>query len=70
VTNCGPAKRLDPSAEIETFTEAQAIEALDHISRTNRLICRDAGRLRRLVARQALINRIKDDATSATSKCA
>jgi len=57
----GLQERLDPSAEIETFTDSEAIEALDHIIRTKPLIVAMQGDFADSSRGQALINRIKDD---------
>jgi hypothetical protein len=59
----GLQERLDSGADVETFADSEALEALDHIIRTQpRLVAMQddfAGSSRG----QALINRIKDDAT-------
>jgi hypothetical protein len=54
-------ERLDPSAEIETFTDSEALEALDHIIRTRPLIVAVEDDFADSSRGQALINRIKDD---------
>ena len=57
----GLQARLDPSAEILTFTAGEALEALDHIIRnTPALVCMHEG-FAESARGQALINRIKDD---------
>lgn len=57
----GLQERLDPSAEIETFTDSEALEALDHIIRTRPLIVAVQDDFADSSRGQALINRIKDD---------
>jgi PilZ domain len=57
----GLQERLDPSAEIEIFTDSEALEALDHIIRTKPLIVAMQGDFADSSRGQALINRIKDD---------
>ena len=57
----GLQERLDPSAEIDTFTDHEALEALDHIIRTKPLIVAMQGDFADSSRGQALINRIKDD---------
>lgn len=55
-------ERLDPSAEIQTFTESEALEALDHIIRTQPALVAMHDEFADSTRGQALINRIKDDA--------
>ena len=59
----GLQERLDPSAEIQTFTESEALEALDHIIRTKPVVVAMQDDFADSSRGQALINRIKDDAT-------
>ena len=59
----GLEERLDPSAEIQTFTDTEALEALDHIIRTKPLIVAMQDDFADSSRGQALINRIKDDKT-------
>lgn len=56
-------ERLDPSAEVQTFTESEALEALDHIIRTKPALVAMQDEFAVSSRGQALINRIKDDAT-------
>lgn len=56
-------ERLDPSAEIQTFTESEALEALDHIIRTQPALVAMHDEFADSTRGVALINRIKDDAT-------
>ena len=58
--------RLASSAEVQTFTESEAIEALDHIIRTRPAIVAMQDEFADTSRGQALINRIKDDAALAT----
>ena len=58
-------ERLDPDAEIQTFTESEALEALDHIIRTKPLVVAMQDDFAGSSRGQALINRIKDDASLA-----
>ena len=55
-------ERLDPSAEVQTFTESEALEALDHIIRTQPALVAMHDEFADSTRGQALINRIKDDA--------
>ena len=55
-------ERLDPSAEIQTFTDSEALEALDHIIRTKPVVVAMQDDFADSSRGQALINRIKDDA--------
>ena len=57
----GLQERLDPNAEIDTFTDHEALEALDHIIRTKPLIVAMQDDFADSSRGQALINRIKDD---------
>jgi hypothetical protein len=59
----GLQERLDPSADIQTFTESEALEALDHIIRTKPVVVAMQDDFADSSRGQALINRIKDDAT-------
>jgi hypothetical protein len=56
-------EQLDPSAEVQTFTESEALEALDHIIRTKPAVVAMQDEFADSSRGQALINRIKDDAT-------
>jgi hypothetical protein len=58
-------ERLDPSADIHTFTDSEALEALDHIIRTKPVVVAMQDDFADSSRGQALINRIKDDATLA-----
>ena len=58
-------ERLDPDADIQTFTESEALEALDHIIRTKPLVVAMQDDFAESSRGQALINRIKDDASLA-----
>lgn len=55
-------ERLDPSADVQTFTESEALEALDHIIRTKPVVVVMHDEFADSSRGQALINRIKDDA--------
>ena len=57
----GLQERLDPSADIETFADSEALEALDHIIRTRPLIVAMQDDFAGSSRGQALISRIKDD---------
>jgi hypothetical protein len=59
----GLQERLDPSAEVQTFTESEALEALDHIIKTKPALVAMHDEFSDSSRGQALINRIKDDAT-------
>ena len=59
----GLQERLDPTAEIQAFTESEALEALDHIIRTKPALVAMHDEFSDSSRGQALINRIKDDAT-------
>jgi hypothetical protein len=59
----GLQERLDPSAEIQTFTDSEALEALDHIIRTKPALVAMQDEFADSSRGTALINRIKDDAT-------
>ncbi len=56
-------ERLDPGADVETFTDSEALEALDHIIRTQPALVAMQDDFADSSRGQALINRIKDDAT-------
>jgi hypothetical protein len=58
-------ERLDPSADIQTFTDSEALEALDHIIRTKPVVVAMQDDFADSSRGQALINRIKDDASLA-----
>jgi hypothetical protein len=58
-------ERVDPGAELHTFTEAEALEALDHIIRTKPRIIGLDHEFSSTSRGTALINRIKDDASLA-----
>lgn len=59
----GLQERLDPSAEIQTFTDSEALEALDHIIRMQPALVAMQDEFADSTRGVALINRIKDDAT-------
>ena len=59
-------ERLDPSAEVTSFTESEALEALDHIIRTKPALVAMENDFADSTRGQALINRIKDDAALST----
>lgn len=54
-------ERLAPAAEIETFTDSDALEALDYIMRTRPALVAMQNEFAETSRGQALINRIKDD---------
>ena len=54
--------RLDPSAEVQIFTDSEALEALDHIIRSRPPVVVMQDEFADSSRGQALINRIKDDA--------
>ena len=57
----GLKERLDTGADFHSFTEAEALEALDHIIRTKPLIVALEHEFSSSTRGTALINRIKDD---------
>jgi len=59
----GLQERLDPSADIQTFTESEALEALDHIIKTKPALVAMQDQFSDTSRGQAHINRIKDDAS-------
>jgi hypothetical protein len=59
----GLQERLDPRAEVQTFTESEALEALDYIIKTKPALVAMQDEFADSSRGQALINRIKDDAT-------
>ena len=59
----GLQERLDPSADVQTFSDSEALEALDHIIRTKPALVAMQDDFAESSRGQALINRIKDDAT-------
>jgi hypothetical protein len=59
----GLKERLDPKAEVQEFTESEALEALDHIIRTKPGIIAMEDEFSGTSRGTALINRIKDDPT-------
>jgi hypothetical protein len=59
----GLKDRLDPKAEVQEFTESEALEALDHIIRTKPGIIAMEDQFSGTSRGTALINRIKDDPT-------
>ena len=61
-------KRLDPAAEVETFPDSEALEALDHIIRTKPRIVAMEDEFSATSRGQALINRIKDDPSLVASE--
>ena len=62
----GLQERLDPAAEIQSFTESEALEALDHIIRTRPALVAMQDQFADSSRGQALINRIKDDVALST----
>jgi len=56
-------ERLDPTADIQSFTESEALEALDHIMRTKPALVAMQDEFADTSRGVALINRIKDDPT-------
>jgi hypothetical protein len=58
----GLQERLDPRAELQAFTDSDALEALDHIIRTKPALVAMQDEFADSSRGQALINRIKDDA--------
>ena len=61
----GLQERLDPGAELQAFSDSEALEALDHIIRTKPALVAMQDEFADSSRGQALINRIKDDATLA-----
>jgi hypothetical protein len=59
----GLQERLDPRAEVQTFTESEALEALDYIIKSKPALVAMQDEFADSSRGQALINRIKDDAT-------
>ena len=57
----GLQERLDQNAEVQTFTESEALEALDHIIRTKPAVIALQDEFSATSRGSALINRIKDD---------
>ena len=57
----GLQERLDQNAEVQTFTESEALEALDHIIRTKPALIALQDEFSATSRGSALINRIKDD---------
>ena len=57
----GLKERLDPKAEVQEFTDSEALEALDHIIRTKPSIVAMQDEFSDTSRGTALINRIKDD---------
>ena len=57
----GLQERLDQNAEVQTFTESEALEALDHIIRTKPALIALQEEFSATSRGSALINRIKDD---------
>ena len=58
--------RLDPGAKIQTFTDSEALEALDHIIRTKPAMVAMQDEFSTTSRGTALINRIKDDPSLTT----
>jgi hypothetical protein len=54
-------ERLDPAADIQTFTDSEALEALDHIMRSKPALVAMQDEFSGTSRGLALINRIKDD---------
>lgn len=61
----GLQERLDPAADIQTFADSEALEALDHIMRTKPVLVAMHDEFSATSRGTALINRIKDDPTLA-----
>jgi hypothetical protein len=61
----GLQERLDPGAEIQTFSDSEALEALDHIIRNKPGLIALQDDFSATSRGTALINRIKDDPTLA-----
>ena len=61
----GLQERLDPNAEIQSFTDSEALEALDHIIRHKPAVIALQDDFSATSRGTALINRIKDDPTLA-----
>ncbi len=59
----GLQERLAPAADIHTFTDGDALEALDHIMRTKPVLVAMQDEFSATSRGTALINRIKDDPT-------
>jgi hypothetical protein len=59
----GLQERLDPSADVQTFTDSEALEALDHVIRTRPVLVAMQDEFSATSRGLALINRIKDDPT-------
>jgi len=59
----GLQERLDPGAQIQTFADTEALEALDHIMRTKPVLIAMQDEFSATSRGTALINRIKDDPT-------
>lgn len=59
----GLQERLDPGADIQTFTDSEALEALDHIIRTRPALVAMHDEFADSSRGTALINRINDDAS-------
>ena len=60
-------ERLDPTAEVQTFTDSEALEALDHIMTARPDLVAMQDEFSETSRGMALINRIKDD--PALSEC-
>jgi hypothetical protein len=61
----GLQERLDPSAEVQNFTDSEALEALDYIIKSKPALVAMHDEFADSSRGHALINRIKDDATLA-----
>jgi hypothetical protein len=59
-------ERLDSKADVHTFSDAEALEALDHVIRTKPALVAMQDAFADSSRGQALINRIKDDIVLAT----
>ena len=57
----GLQERLDPNADVQTFTDSEALEALDHIIRTKPGLIALQEEFSATSRGTALMNRIKDD---------
>ncbi|HJU43461.1 MAG TPA: hypothetical protein VJ691_11625 [Vicinamibacterales bacterium] len=62
----GLQERLDPNAEVQSFTESEALEALDYIIRTKPALIAMQDEFSATSRGTALINRIKDDPNLST----
>ena len=61
-------ERLEPGADVQTFTESEALEALDHIIRTKPVVIALDNQFSLTTRGTALINRIREDPGLAASE--